>query len=349
MFMNNWYRKTGDLYDSLYDRLDDVLFRVIMPDVVTKERIRTDLLELIKEDVTALVINDPAARFKGDIVEAELIQDYDVDYVSEYKALQAVIDYRIANCLQYYCYSEYAKDYSEESRKALQLDLRKQARRISEDSKVKTGVEIHPAAKIGHRFVIDHGFGTIIGETCEIGDDCYILQEVVLGATGVKGNASGRRHPKIGNHVELAGGVRIYGSVEIGNNSIIYGNAIVTQDVPENSQVRVTNQIQITTPCESEMKIFGVMPEIKGVCVLGTGMGECTGISLCNQLGEPIENTQCECSITESYVRICFPNLNELLKQEKIEYASIILNGKTNQMVIKNSIGWKEFVRNNKK
>lgn len=346
--MSNLFRRTGALYDSLYDRLDDVLFSVIMPDDVAKEKIRTDLLEIIKEDVTALVLNDPAARFKGDLVGAELIQEHDVDYVSEYKALQAVIDYRIAHCLQFYHRSIFAKDYSKESLHDLQLDLRKQARRISEESKVNTGIEIHPAAQIGRRFVIDHGFGTIIGETSDIGDDCYILQEVVLGATGVKGNASGRRHPKLGNHVEIAGGVRIYGSVTIGDNSIIYGNAIVTQDVPANSQVRVTNQIQITTPCETDMKIFGVLPEETGICIMGSDMNECSGITICDQQGVPIDNILCDFNVTDNYVKIGFKNLEELLKHDKIENASIRLNGRTNQMSIKNSIGWKDFIRNKK-
>lgn len=344
--MNDLFRKTNDLYDRVYNQLDNALFSVILPDDVTKERIRTCLLDIIKEDITALVTNDPAARFNGDVIDAELIQDYNVNYVAEYKALQAVIDYRIANYLQYFHRSQFINDYSSETRLALQLDLRKQARRISEESKVQTAIEIHPAAQIGPRFVIDHGFGTIIGETCEIGSDCYFLQGVVLGATGVKGNENERRHPKIGNHVEIAGGVRIYGRIEIGDNSIIYGNAIVTQDVPKNSQVRVSNQIQITTPCENGLKVYGVIPKDNGVRILGSCLNACSGIALCNKEGIVLKDIHFNLDISENCVDIGFTDPEELLLLEKVESSSIVLDGNTNQMVIKNAVGWKEFVRN---
>lgn len=345
--MNDYFRRSEDLFDSLYEKLDNTLFSVIMTDEVTKEKIRTYLLKIINEDVMALYNNDPAARFNGDIVGAEVVQD--VDYVMEYKPLQAVIDYRIANYLQYFHKSEFVKDYSLDSLVALQLDLRRQAKRISEDSKVQTAIEIHPAAQIGHRFVIDHGYGTIIGETSEIGDDCYILQGVVLGATGVKYNPEGRRHPKIGNCVEIAGGARIYGNITIGDHSIIYGNAIVTQDVPAYSQVRVTNQIQITTPCESGVKVYGVVPEDNGVCILGACLGEYPELYLCNSNGEIMNDISYSVETLDDCKRIRFDRLNELKTKAGIEQLFFMMKNNSNQVIVKNSIGWREFVQNIKK
>lgn len=121
------------------------------------------------------------------------------------------------------------------------------ARRISERAKVLTGIEIHPAARIGRRFVIDHGHGTVIGETAEIGDDCYILQGVVLGATGIAGNKATKRHPSLGNRVELGSFVRIFGAVTIGDDVKISPYVVITEDIPANSRVILRTQNLIVT------------------------------------------------------------------------------------------------------
>lgn len=98
----------------------------------------------------------------------------------------------------------------------------------------KTGIEIHPAAKIGRRLVIDHGTGVVIGETAEIGDDVLIYQGVTLGGTG---KHLGKRHPTIGNGVMISSGAKVLGPFKVGDNSRIAAGAVVLDEVPENSTV----------------------------------------------------------------------------------------------------------------
>jgi len=101
--------------------------------------------------------------------------------------------------------------------------------------KIITGIEIHPGAKIGKRFFIDHGSGVVIGETTVVGDDCTVYQGVTLGGTGkIKGR---KRHPTIGNNVTIGAGAKILGPIFIGNNVKIGANAVVTGDIPDNCTV----------------------------------------------------------------------------------------------------------------
>jgi len=106
------------------------------------------------------------------------------------------------------------------------------ARYISERAKFKTGIEIHPGAKIGQGFFIDHGTGVVIGETTEIGDNCVIYQGVTLGGTG---KDTGKRHPTLGNNVMVGAGAKVLGPVKIGNNVKIAAGAVVLSDIPDNS------------------------------------------------------------------------------------------------------------------
>jgi len=106
------------------------------------------------------------------------------------------------------------------------------ARFISERCKFKTGIEIHPAAKIGKGFFIDHGTGVVIGETTEIGDNCIIYQGVTLGGTG---KDVGKRHPTLGNNVMIGAGAKVLGPINIGNNVKIAAGAVVLSDIPDNS------------------------------------------------------------------------------------------------------------------
>lgn len=106
------------------------------------------------------------------------------------------------------------------------------ARWISQRSRNKTGIEIHPGATIGKRLVIDHGMGIVIGETAEIGDDVLIYQGVTLGGTG---KDVGKRHPTIGNNVLIGAGAKVLGPFYVGENSRIAANAVVLKEVPPNS------------------------------------------------------------------------------------------------------------------
>lgn len=108
------------------------------------------------------------------------------------------------------------------------------ARFISQRSAHKTGIEIHPGAKIGKRVVIDHGSGIVIGETTEIGDDVMIYQGVTLGGTG---KDIGKRHPTIESGVMIGAGAKVLGPITIGKNTKVAAGAVVVKDVEPNSTV----------------------------------------------------------------------------------------------------------------
>jgi len=118
------------------------------------------------------------------------------------------------------------------------------ARFISQVTRFFTGIEIHPGARIGRRFFIDHGMGVVIGETAVIGDDVLLYQGVTLGGTGIE---KGKRHPTIGNNVVIGAGAKVLGNISVGDNSYIGANAVVIKDIPANSTVvgvpgRITRQ-----------------------------------------------------------------------------------------------------------
>ena len=143
---------------------------------------------------------DPAARSK---LEISLL----------YPGVHAVIYHRIAH----WCYCHHLKFL---------------ARCVSQWSRFWTGIEIHPGAKIGHRLVIDHGMGIVIGETAEVGDDCLIYHGVTLGGTG---KDQGKRHPTIGNNVLISTGAKVLGPFKVGDNARIAANAVVLSEVPEDA------------------------------------------------------------------------------------------------------------------
>ena len=105
---------------------------------------------------------------------------------------------------------------------------------MSQCSRFFTGIEIHPAAKIGRSFFIDHGMGVVIGETTEIGNNVTLYQGVTLGGTGKE---KGKRHPTIGNNVVISAGAKVLGSITIGNNVIIGAGAVVIKSVPDGCTV----------------------------------------------------------------------------------------------------------------
>ena len=156
----------------------------------------------LKEDILAYKKNDPAARSAAEILLL-------------YNGLHATIDYRIAHWLHTH-------------------KLRFLARFVSQWSKFWTGIEIHPGATIGRRFVIDHGTGIVIGETAQIGDDCLLYQGVTLGGTG---KDVGKRHPTLGNNVMVGCGAKILGPFTVGNNVRIAANSVVLREVPDGATV----------------------------------------------------------------------------------------------------------------
>jgi len=107
-------------------------------------------------------------------------------------------------------------------------------RLISQISRILTLIEIHPGAKIGQRFFIDHGNGVVIGETAVIGDDVTMYQGVTLGGTGKQ---RGKRHPTIGNNVVIGAGAIILGDIHIGDNARVGAGAVVTKSVPPETTV----------------------------------------------------------------------------------------------------------------
>ncbi|MCB1253356.1 MAG: serine O-acetyltransferase [Austwickia sp.] len=106
------------------------------------------------------------------------------------------------------------------------------ARLLSQWTRARTGIEIHPGATIGRRFFIDHGMGVVIGETAEVGDDVMMYHAVTLGGRTL---AKGKRHPTVGDHVTLGAGARVLGAITVGPGAQIGANSVVVKDVPPNT------------------------------------------------------------------------------------------------------------------
>ncbi|MBQ9980753.1 MAG: serine O-acetyltransferase [Oscillospiraceae bacterium] len=154
-----------------------------------------------KELIQAYKGNDPAAKSTIQILF--------------YAGIHATLWYRVANWFH---------------RHGLKLI----ARIISQLTRLFTGIEIHPGAQIGRRFVIDHGMGIVIGETTIIGDDVLVYQGVTLGGTG---KDVGKRHPTIGNNVIIGSGAKVLGPFTVGDNCRIAANSVVLREVPPNCTV----------------------------------------------------------------------------------------------------------------
>lgn len=165
-------------------------------------RLIKKIFSQIKEDIETIYAKDPAAE---NILEVLFC----------YPGLHALILHRIAHKLNYW-----------------KIPLI--PRIISNISRFFTGIEIHPQARIGRRFFIDHGMGVVIGATTIIGDDVLLYQGVTLGGTG---NEHGKRHPTLGDNIVVGSGAKVLGNIEIGSNSRIGAGSVVVDSVPENSTV----------------------------------------------------------------------------------------------------------------
>ncbi|OLB03446.1 MAG: serine O-acetyltransferase [Nitrospirae bacterium] len=160
------------------------------------------MFKTIRDDLAVVFERDPAATNR-------------LEVILTYAGFHALIAYRLAHWLHVW-------------------GVPSLPRLVSQVARLFTGVEIHPAAKIGRGFFIDHGTGVVIGETAEIGDYVTLFQGVTLGGTGKE---RGKRHPTLGNHVVVGAGAKILGGIKIGDNVKIGANSVVLKSVPANSTV----------------------------------------------------------------------------------------------------------------
>ena len=158
-------------------------------------------LENVIADIDVALTRDPAARNRIEVALA-------------YPGVHALWAYRVSHFLWNH-------------------RLKLIARVLSNWSRSATGIEIHPGAKIGRRFFIDHGMGVVIGESAIIGDDVMVYHDVTLGARGFD---LGKRHPTIENDVIIGAGARVLGNITIGQRAIIGANSVILKDVPARSE-----------------------------------------------------------------------------------------------------------------
>jgi len=160
------------------------------------------MLRAIREQIETIFREDPAAK---SVLEVFLC----------YPGFHAILLHRLAH-------------------KLYTMNVPLLPRVISQFSRTLTGIEIHPGAKIGRRFFIDHGMGVVVGETAEIGDDVLLYQGVTLGGTGKE---RGKRHPTVGNHVVIGTGAKVLGNIRIGDCVKIGAGSVVVHPVPDHSTV----------------------------------------------------------------------------------------------------------------
>ena len=184
----------------------------------------------INEDIDAMYSGDPAAKSRTEIIRS-------------YPGFFAIAAYRIAHILH-------------------QLNIQLIPRIITEFAHSRTGIDIHPGAKIGRYFCIDHGTGVVIGETTIIGEHVKVYQGVTLGALSVdKSDADIKRHPTIGDHVVIYAGATILGGqTHIGSNSVIGGNVWLTRSVKEGSKVYYQSKMNYEDQGISDTYIFKSNP-----------------------------------------------------------------------------------------
>ena len=156
----------------------------------------------VREDIAAVFESDPAARSYLEVLTC-------------YPGLHAVWAHHVSRWLWRH-------------------EMRLLARLVSQFARLFTGVEIHPGAEIGRRLFIDHGMGTVIGETAIVGDDVTLYQGVTLGGTGKE---KGKRHPTLGNNISIGSGAKLLGNITIGDNCRVGANSVVLRNVPANSTI----------------------------------------------------------------------------------------------------------------
>lgn len=339
--MDNTFFEDTRIFRIVYDTLAKNLFEfanIVNP--LRQIEIARTLTVKIEKDRDALREKDPAAQLFGD--------EEGIEYVLSYKSLEAVMMYRICNYI--YNYREDDSEISDDSAN-INFLFKNQARKLSDKTKVNTSVEIHPAAQIGERFVIDHGCSTVIGETCEIGDNCYILHGVTLGAGAIAKNKRERRHPKLGNNVEVGGFARLYGPIEIGNDVIIYGYTVVERDIPDKKRVCVVNQFQLCLPDKnpSPVSIYGLRPCGDGLEIIGRNLSSCTSIELLDgNVDVPRHFSATIESRSDSSVVFSIDDIEDIINDPDIKSYKIALYYDDNDILLANSVGWNDYIKNKK-
>ena len=178
-----------------------------------------EIKRLLYTDVQAMFDNDPAAQTYGEVIFS-------------YPVVNTMTHYRIAHVLH-------------------QMEIPILPRIITEQAHSKTGTDIHPGAKIGEYFAIDHGTGVVIGETCIIGNHVTLYQGVTLGAKSFKYDANGNmlnvpRHPIIEDYVTIYSNASILGRITIGHHSIIGGNIWVVNNVSPHSRIQQSKAVDLS-------------------------------------------------------------------------------------------------------
>jgi serine O-acetyltransferase len=191
------------------------------------------MFQAIQEQIETVFRADPAARSKLEIVLC-------------YPGFHSVLIHRLAHRLY-------------------QAEWFTLARVISQVARLLTGIEIHPGAKIGRRFFIDHGMGVVIGETAEIGDDVLIFQGVTLGGTGKE---TGKRHPTLGNGVVIGSGAKILGNIRLGDYVKVGAGSVVVKPVPDHSTVvGIPGRIVVGGSGPENPLEHGLLPDPEGQAI----------------------------------------------------------------------------------
>lgn len=183
-----------------------------------------DITQELIEDVDAFASKDPASG--GDPFRI----------VQTSTSFRAVLHYRLAHKLD--------SHFSEKESPHRELPM--YASLISSRGKYLSGAELHHRCRIGKRFVLDHGVGTVFGETAQIGDDCYVLGAVTLGACLISDNPNGKRHPTIGDRVQIGAFARIFGAITVGDDVFVGPQCTITENIPSNSRVVLRTSVQVT-------------------------------------------------------------------------------------------------------
>lgn len=204
------------------EQINAALWECCPPELIHQIRdhdIFAEIVSLTSEDALSFTNKDPASERNP------------LNIINSYTSFKAVLHYRIANTLL----------------KVSQLyeDVHSFSSILSSRGKLLSGAEIHHRSKIGRRLILDHGVGTVIGETSDIGDDCYILGGVTLGASGISNNPNGKRHPTIGNRVQIGAYSKIFGDIKIGDDVFIGPNCVISQDIPSKSKITLKSSIQV--------------------------------------------------------------------------------------------------------